>query len=529
MNSKPNILLILADDMGYSDIGCFGSEIPTPNLDALAAGGMRMSQMYNCARCCPSRAALLTGLYPHQAGIGHMVHDYGVPAYQGYLRHDAATLGEVLGAAGYYTGYAGKWHTGGFVGRGLRDRPNFRFGDPRRPLPTDRGFRRFYGNAAGGGSYFDPWPLVDQDRLIPAHDDFYTTDDYTAAAIRFMEEAVREGRPFFVHLCFNAPHWPLHARREDIERHLGRYRGGWDALRTARHERLKGMGLLDARWPISPRDEQAPPWESVDLKDWQDARMAVYAAQVDRLDRNIGRCVARLRELGALDNTLIVFVSDNGGSAEFLNENGRAESENPFTRDGRPVRMGNVPGLMPGDADTFMSYDLPWANASNSPFRRFKSWVHEGGISTPFVAHWPGVIAPGCISHAAAHFVDLAATVIEVAGARYPAERAGQAVQPIEGESFAALLRGGAWSRAAPICWEHQGNRAVRRGPWKLVRKYPGPWELYHLERDRTELDDQAARYPDLVKEMAAIYDDWARRCGVLDWDDVQALRNTRR
>ncbi len=524
---RPNILLMLADDMGYSDLGCFGSEISTPNLDALAAGGLRMTQLYNCARCCPSRAALLTGLYPHQAGIGHMVHDYGLPSYQGYLRTDAVTLGEVLRAAGYRTGYAGKWHTGGFVGRGLKHRKDYRFGDPKRPLPTDRGFDRFYGNPAGGGSYFDPWPLVDQDRIVPTSSDFYTTDHYTSAALRFIEEAIADGKPFFVHLCFNAPHWPLHAREEDIARYIGRYRDGWDALRTARHERLKGMRLLDPRWPISPRDEQAPPWDEVQLQEWEDARMAVYAAQVDRLDQNVGRCVARLRDLGVLDNTLIIFVSDNGGSAEFLRENGRAELENPYTRDGRPVRIGNIPGLRPGAADTFMSYGLPWANASNAPFRRFKSWVHEGGISTPFIAHWPAVIAPGGIAHAPAHFVDLAATMIEIAGAKYPSEYEDRAIQPLEGESFAALLRGKPWDRSAPMFWEHEGNCAVRRGPWKLVRRYPGPWELYHLDRDRTELEDLSGKYPDLVRQLAQEYDRWAARAGVLDWPEVLVRRSS--
>ena len=525
MSPRPNILLILADDMGFSDIGCFGSEIPTPNLDRLAARGLRMTQMYNCARCCPSRAALLTGLYPHQAGIGHMVQNRGgLPAYQGYLRDDCVTIAEVLRAAGYRTALAGKWHVGGFWGRGPKDRERFRFGDPQRPLPTDRGFDRFYGNPAGGGSYFNVWPLIDQDRLIEVPDDFYGTDNYTTAAIRYMEEAVADQQPFFVHLCYNAPHWPLHARPADIARHRGRYRQGWDAVRTARHERLKGLGLLDARWPISPRDPQAPAWSDAALPDWEDARMAVYAAQVDRLDQNVGRAVQRLEELGVLDNTLIVFVADNGGSAEFLKENGRAEAELPVTREGQPVRVGNIPGVEPGGPATFMSYDLPWANASNSPFRRFKSWVHEGGIATPFVAHWPRAIAPGQVRHDAAHFVDLTATLLDVAGAKHPHEHRGRAVTPLEGESFAALLAGQAWRREKPLLWEHEGNAAVRRDNWKLVRMHPGAWELYDLERDRTELTNHADRYPELVRELAALYDDWARRCGVLEWDQVRKL-----
>jgi arylsulfatase len=516
--AQPNILLILADDMGYSDIGCYGSEIRTPNLDALAANGLRFSQMYNCARCCPSRASLLTGLYPHQAGIGDMVRNRGVPSYQGYLNGRCVTLGETLRAAGYCTALAGKWHVGGFWGRGIKDRDKFRFGDSERPLPTDRGFDRFYGNPAGGGSYFNVWPLIDQDRLTDVPEGFYGTDHYTTAAIGFMEEAVAAQRPFFVHLCYNAPHWPLHAWPEDIERYRGTYRQGWDPIRTARHERLKGMGLVDARWPISPRDAEAPAWCDEALQDWQDARMAAYAAQVDRMDQNIGRAVRRLEKLRVLADTLIVFVSDNGGSAEFLKENGRAESELPFTRDGRPVRVGNIPGLAPGGPETFMSYGLPWANASNTPFRRFKSWAHEGGIATPCVAHWPGTIQPGRIAHSVAHFVDVTATILDVAGARYPAEHRGLAVTPQEGESFAPLLRGKAWERTRPLFWEHEGNAAVRRDHWKLVRMHPGVWELYDMTRDRTELGDLAGRYPDVARELAACYEDWARRCGVLPW-----------
>jgi len=525
----PNILLILADDMGYSDLGCFGSEIRTPNLDALAAGGMRFTQAYNCARCCPSRASLLTGLYPHQAGIGHMVQDAGVPAYQGYLRDDCATLAEVLSPAGYLTGLSGKWHAGGAWRRTPEAVSTWDLNDPRRPLPTHRGFERFYGNAAGGGSYFNPRPLVEQDRIVDPQPGFYTTDAYTDAAMRMVDEAHGAGRPFFVHLCYNAPHWPLHALPEDIERYRGKYRGGWDALRKARHEQLKGLGILDKRWDISPRDPNAPPWEHIKLRDWEDLRMAVYAAQVDRMDQNIGRLVQHLRQLGILDNTLILFLSDNGGCAEFLAEDGQKQREWPVTLDGRTVRCGNIPGLEPGGPDTFMSYDLPWANASNSPFRLFKHWVHEGGISTPLIAHWPATVRPGGISHAPLHVIDIAATIIDVAKAQYPAELRGKAIQPLEGESFAAALSGRDWQRSRPIFFEHEGNRAVRDGDLKLVSRHPGQWELYDMSRDRTELDDRSSRYPDVVSDLAHRYDQWADRCGVLPFEQVRQMQRARR
>ena len=516
--SGPNIVLILADDMGYSDIGCFGSEISTPNIDRMGRGGVRFTQSYNCARCCPSRASLLTGLYPHQAGIGHMLSDLGHPSYRGYLSDRCVTLGEVLRQAGYRTCYAGKWHCGGQWVRRPEARATWTLGDPRRPVPLDRGFDDFYGNPSGGGSYFNVAPLFDGQDLIDVPEGFYATDAYTDAAIRMVEAAQSAGAPFFLHLCYNAPHWPLHALPQDIERYRGRYAAGWDAIRTARHEELKGLRILDPRWLIAPRDQQAPPWESVAQRQWEDARMAVYAAQIDRMDQGIGRLVRCLEVSGALDDTLILFLSDNGGCAEFLAEDGRRDHELPHTREGNPVRIGNIPGVEPGGADTFMSYDLPWANVSNTPFRLFKHWVHEGGIATPLIAHWPAGIRGGAIAHHPHHVVDIAATIIDVAGAAYPAEHAGKAVVPLEGESFAAVLRGGDWARSRPIFWEHEGNRAVRSGRWKLVSRCASAWELYDMERDRTELDDLAARYPDDVTEMAAQYAGWAERCGVLDW-----------
>jgi arylsulfatase A-like enzyme len=526
--ARPNVLLILADDMGYADIGCYGSEIRTPNLDRLAAGGLRFSQACNCARCCPTRASLLTGLYPHQAGVGHMVDDKGHRGYQGYLRHDCVTLGEVLGEAGYLTGLAGKWHVGGLFRRVPEARDTWDLNDPRRPLPTHRGFQRFFGNPAGGGSYFNVMPLIDQDRIIEVPEGFYTTDNYTDAALRMIGEAREAGRPFFVHLCYNAPHWPLHAWPEDIARYRGAYMQGWDVLRCSRHEQLKGLGILSREWAISPRDENSRPWESVADKEWEDARMAVYAAQIDRMDRNIGRIVDCLERTGVLADTLILFLSDNGGCAEFLKENGRRESEPPFTRDGRPVITGNIPGLMPGGPETFMSYDLPWANASNSPFRLFKHWVHEGGIATPLIAHWPRRVAPGGICHEPLHVCDVAATIIEVAGAKYPREHRGHAIQELEGESFAAVLAGRRWRRCRPVFWEHEGNRAVRQGPWKLVSRHPGPWELYDMDRDRTELRDLAGRNAAKARELARLYEDYARRCDVLPWEEVRRRRGER-
>ncbi len=516
MAQPPNILLILADDMGYSDIGCFGSEIQTPNLDRLAAGGLRLTQMYNCARCCPTRASLLTGLYPHQAGVGHMVDNKGVPAYQGYLNDRCVTVAEALRAAGYRTFMSGKWHVGG----PYSTRPEtWRAGEPGHPTPVDRGFERHYGTLAGAGSFFDPHTLMRDGRFLePEGDDFYYTDAISDNAAAMIEEAA--GDPFFLYVAYTAPHWPLHALPEDVARYRGRYREGWDALRRQRHERMKAMGLVSGSWPITPRDAQAPAWDDVPDKDWEDARMAVYAAQVDRMDQGIGRILARLAERGLEENTLVMFLSDNGGCAEFLREDGTLGSAPAATRDGRPVRSGNIRGLMPGPADTFMSYDLPWANASNTPFRRYKHWVHEGGIATPFVARWPAAIPPGGLAHPPCHLVDIAATCLDAAGARYPEQVDGRPIIPAEGESLVPLLRGEPWRRQNAIFWEHEGNRAVRQDRWKLVSRHPGGWELYDMDEDRTELHDLSETNQDKVKELATIYDAWAARCGVVPWDD---------
>jgi arylsulfatase A-like enzyme len=521
---RPNIILILADDMGFSDLGCYGAEISTPNLDRLAGAGVRFTQAYNCARCCPTRASLLTGLYPHQAGVGHMVQNRGIRPYQGYLRDDCVTIAEALRLGGYRTLMSGKWHCGGVYAR--NDPADWQVGDPERPLPPDRGFDEWYGTPAGAGSYYNPRPLMHNYTFIePEGDAYYYTDAVSDQAARMIREAAGNEQPFFLHVSYTAPHWPLHAPEEDVARYQGRYRDGWDAVRTARHEELKGMGILDGKWPISPRDEQAPDWEHVEPQEWEDRRMAVYAAQVDRMDAGIGRIMGALRESGVEQDTLVVFLSDNGGCAELLREDGQRAREWPITRDGLNMRFGNIAGLMPGDATTYQSYDLPWANASNTPFRLYKHWVHEGGISTPLIAHWPAAVAGADIVHAPIHVVDMMATFIEAAGVNYPVEYDGRAIQPLEGESFLPALLGVDWQRERPILWEHEGNRAVRDGRWKLVNKYPGDWELYDMVEDRTELNDLSRVNEPQVAKMVKAYEGWAARCGVLPWEQLLARK----
>ncbi len=528
---KPNIIVILVDDMGYSDIGCFGSEIRTPNLDSLAAGGLRFSQMYNAARCCPSRAALLTGLNPHQAGVGHMVADLGVPEYQGYLKENAVTIAEALKADGYSTFMSGKWHVGGDYN--LADPDSWTPAAPTYPTPTQRGFDRYFGILTGAGNFYFPKTLMDQDTLVPLTDldEFYLTDAISDNAVSMIGEAVSQDNPFFMYIAYTAPHWPLHAPEEDIARYEGQYRNGWEELRTSRHEQLKSEGLVDEKWEISPRDADSPPWDDVVDPDWQDIRMAAYAAQIDRMDQGVGRILEALRSGGVVDNTLIMFLSDNGGCAEFLAEDGsmpqpaRYGGINP---DGTPVVVGNIPGLRPGGPQTFMSYDLPWANASNTPFRRFKRWTHEGGISTPLIMSWPTRIQESGIVHSPVHLIDIMPTCLDAAGASHPTERAGQQTIPLEGESMLSTVNRGDWERESPIIWEHEGSRAVRQGQWKLVSAIGGGWELYNMERDRTELDDLYARNRSKAQELERIYQEWAERCGVLPWSVISPDWNPR-
>ena len=522
MADRPNIIVILVDDMGYSDIGCFGSEIRTPNLDRLGMNGLRFSQMYNSARCCPSRAALLTGLNPQQTGVGHMVDNWGLPAYQGYLNNNCVTVAEVLRDHGYATCMSGKWHVGGRYDLRNPGSWNELVGNTGHPIPVQRGFDRFYGIVSGAANFFYPLTLMRDDKFLELEPSgYYFTDAITDNAVDMIQDNADSGKPFFLHVTYTAPHWPLHALEEDIARYEGNYRGGWEALRTSRHEQLKGLGILDSKWEISPRDKDAQPWSDTPNQDWHDLRMAVYAAQIDRIDQGIGKIVAKLQELGVEDNTLIMFMSDNGGCAEFLAEESNRPEPSQYSMpnaDGSQVTVGNIPNLRPGPGTTFMSYDLAWANASNSPFRLFKRWTHEGGISTPLIVHWPDKIKQPAIVHEPTHITDIPATCIAAAGATYPTEFDGNPITPIEGQSFMQALDSGDWTREKLIFWEHEGSRAVRVGEWKLVSEVGGQWELYNMDQDRTELNNLAEANRPKADEMAGLYDEWAPRCHVSPW-----------
>jgi arylsulfatase len=515
---RPNIVLILVDDMGFSDIGCYGSEIETPNIDRLASQGVRFTQFYSCARCCPSRASLLTGLYPHQAGIGHMVDQAGpAPGYVNDLSPRSRTIAQVLKGAGYQTGMAGKWH----VTPVTQSHHNW---------PLQRGFDRYYGIIHGAADYFNPVTLTLGNDPAPATGpDYYLTDAIGDYAVRYLDEFSRRPDPFFLYTAFTAPHWPLHARPDDIRKYEGRYRKGWDAVREERHARQLQLGMLSRRWDLTARDARIPAWKDAPGQAWQSRRMEVYAAMVRRMDQNVGRILGKLTETGRERNTLVLFMSDNGGCAEEVAPDWKGLHIPKTTRDGRPVRVGNVPTVMPGTQDTFQSYGVPWANASNTPFRLYKHWVHEGGISSPLLMRWPEKIAPRRTwTSAPGHFIDVMATCVDVSGAKYPPDSGSEGAIPLEGRSLLPLATHSASAAERSLFWEHEGNKAMRRGPWKLVRKYPGEWELYNMESDRTELTDLAAKDPARSREMAAAWQAWADRAGVLPWEQVSKQQHSR-
>jgi len=505
---RPNIILIVADDLGFSDLGCYGSEIFTPNLDRLADGGLRFTEFYNAGRGCPSRAALMTGLYPHQTGIGHMLNDYRRPGYRGNLNKSCATIAQLLRAGGYQTMMCGKWNLTRHVG------PQ----GPKHTWPRSRGFDHFYGTLHGAGSYFDPSTLVRENHVDRASGDYYYTDAISQQAAAHLEQAGRTGKPFFLYVSYTAPHWPLHARPETIARYRTKYAAGWDSLRRQRHQRMISMGIVEARWPLTPRDPSIEAWEKNAYKAWQQRRMEVYAAQVDSMDRGIGTILKELRQIGAENNTLVMFLSDNGACAEEVSPKWQGLHVPTKTRAGRTVHSGNDPNITPGAEDTYQSYGIAWANASNTPFRLYKHRMHEGGIATPLIARWPkGIAQRGKLTHQPGHVIDLMATCLEVANLKYPAISGGFRLTPMEGKSLLPIFQGKT-RRQEVLFWEHEGNRAVRDGRWKLVSRYPGNWELYDMEADRTELNDLAERFPVIVDDLSRAYEAWAKRCNVEQW-----------
>jgi arylsulfatase len=487
---RPNIVYILADDMGYSDLGCYGGEITTPNLDRLAAGGLKFRHFYNAARCCPTRASLLTGQYPHAAGMGRMVSGLdSIPEpgpYQGYLREDVPTLAERLRESGYRTYMSGKWHVG--------ERPEY--------WPLRRGFERYFGLISGASSYYTI--RTDQNRTrqmvldslpwTPPAEGFYATDAYSDYAVEVVKEHMesRDTSPFFLYLAYTAPHWPLHAPEEITARYEGAYAAGWDRLRRARFARQLELGLIDERYELPPLEEDVPDWETTDPALQWERRMEVYAAMVDRMDEGIGRLIDELDAAGQLENTLIVFLSDNGGCAEEIS--------------GRKL---DLPESTIGLAGSYVAYRKPWSQLSNVPFRKYKQWTDEGGIATPLIVHWPaGIAERGEWVDAYAHVIDLFPTALAVAG--------GHAGANVPGKNLLQTAQTDPTIQDRPLFWEHFGRAAVRRGRWKLVRHSPEQeWMLFDLREDPTELRDVAGENGEVVGELGRLYEVWAVEVGV--------------
>jgi arylsulfatase len=371
--------------------------------------------------------------------------------------------------------------------------------------------------------YFSPWYIMEDDHKVEVSPtDFYFTDAITDKAIGMIEDSVRDQKPFFLYLAHAAPHWPLHAPEASVARYEGAYNNGWDALRGACHEEMRARKVLQHDWTMSPRDPEVAAWSDTPAKSWEAQRMAVYAAQIDRLDQQIGRVFDALRRLGQFDDTLVLFFSDNGGCAEPMRAEGWGKFYPGVTNDGRKITIGNRTDVRPGGPESFMSYDQPWANVSNTPFRFFKHFIHEGGISTPLLAQWPASLRAQGILHSPCHVTDILPTILEAAGAHFPTELGGHALQRPDGESLMPLLSGKPWLRPQPLFWEHEGNSAVRVGNLKLVRRFNQPWELYDMETDRTELHDLAAGNTPLVRRLESQYDRWAESVGVIDWDIQQ-------
>lgn len=498
---RPNIVLIMADDMGYSDLGCFGGEIDTPYLDSLAAGGLRFARFYSENMCWVSRASLLTGVY-HLTSLRESA-----------LNPRCPTLAEILGGRGYLTALSGKWHLARY--------------DDQSTWPNQRGFQRFFGTLGGAGSFFAPSHLKRDNADASAEfarDDFYYTDAISDNAVGCIREA-RPGQPLFLYVAYTAAHWPLHAFPKDIEKYRGRFAKGWDEMRQSRFARMKELGVLPPNAVLSPRHPEVPAWTDEKHPEWQQRRMEVYAAQVEVMDRGIGRIIRALQDGGRFDSTLVMFMVDNGGCHVEYPPNRKGDYLPAQTRDGRPMRPGNLPDILPGPEDTYQSYGHGWANLSNTPYRLFKQYDHEGGIHTPMIAHWPkGIKGAGQVSFATAHLVDVLPTVLDLTGTTHPDRRGGAKTHAPEGTSLRPVFETGSRPPPKALFFNHAKGQAIRQGDWKLVKiagdggrkkggkSSGGGWELYDLATDASELHDLAASKPGKVAELAQEFDRWVKR-----------------
>lgn len=554
-NSRPNIILILSDDMGYSDLGCYGSEIATPHLDSLAMSGLRYTHFYNMDHCAPSRAALLTGLYPHQTGLGWMPDkNFHLPGYTDELNNHCVTIAEVLKKFGYTTLMTGKWHLS----------RNVKAGGAEHDWPLQRGFEKFYGILTGAGNYYDPPSLCRGNTLItPENDPDYHSDHYyftnaiTDNSIRFIKDRPKD-KPFFMYVAYTTAHWPMQAPEAAIDKYKGKYNAGWDALRQQRFEREKELGVIDSSTTLSPLDTH--PWSEEKDKPAMERRMETYAAMISIMDKGIGEIVNELKKEGIFDNTMIIFLQDNGGNAEGVGygkgPDGEIRSVAKDTATLKPlgkdeIQYAVIPAIthngavsimgkkvMAGPENTYLAYLKPWANLSNTPFRKYKNFTYEGGISTPLIIHWSdGIkVERGALRKQVGHEIDMMPTILQLAHASYPTNYNGHKITPVSGVSLVPTFTDQALQPRA-IYWAHQANRAMRMGKWKIVSgaELHGPysqwktftrtpWQLYDMENDRSELKDLSAQYPDVVNKMSAMWEKWAHQTHVypMPWKEVK-------
>ena len=485
-SDRPNILIVLTDDMGFSDLGCFGGEIETPNLDALAAGGLRFTEFYNTARCWPTRATLLSGRYSNSLGKNQV------------------TIAEVLKATGYDTGMVGKWHLGM---------------NPKKDGPIQRGFDDFYGTMTGAGSFWDPYTLTrNTEPAVPDGEEYYYTDKIGSEAVRQIEKFAKSDKPFFQYVAFTAAHWPMHAPEKSIHKYLERYEGGWDKLRNERYARMLKMGIIDKeRFPLPEREGRVKDWESIDHKPWRIRNQAIYAAMVDHMDQAVGQIVGALKRTKQFENTLIVYFHDNGACPEHLGGNGWNTANNILAKarkEGKTVAVGDKYDVPMGGPLTYGSVGHNWACAQNTPMRRYKMNVHNGGACTPAIMHWPAGLKTraGSITEQRGHVIDMMATCAELAGAELPEEFNGKTIDPLESLSLVPIMKGKTTSRDHAYLFNHANTHAIVKGDYKIVREGgKRPWALYNLARNRTETIDLAAKQPEVVTKLAEI---WEARWG---------------
>ena len=521
---QPNFVIISASNLGYSDLGCYGSEIKTPAIDKLAAEGIQFTQFYSCGNSALSQTSLLTGQYPHRVGMGFPMVELKQKGYLGSITNATCTLAEFLKSIGYETFISGKWEL----------TRHYQVGTPSHAWPLSRGFDRFFGTIQPQPCYFEPANLIMNQQPYDFGEDFYFTYEIAKEAAHFLDRAKNGGHPFFLHVAFSAPGWPLQAPEQEIKQYALTYKYGWDSIRADRFKAMQKIGILSSIAEFPPRDSRVFDWGRVGAyAAWHARRMEVYAAQVSALDRGVAMIMQKLKQIGAVDDTVVIFLSTAGASGDELSPQTVSRSIPSKTHTGEPTQVGNVPNVMPGSKITYQSYGVPWANVSNTPLRGYADSLYEGGISSPCIIRWNDHTEPGLVKEPA-HIMDIFPTVVELTERPYPSELRGFETLRLRGESLVPLfsvkyrldLRTNEKKRNRLFFWEYKGNAAVRYGDWKLVFPRNGQrWELYNLNADRMETTDVFIRFQKdpAVEHMIYSYEQWKAKNRVENWDVIQA------